>query len=89
MAMRTSDELKGLIGTVFTELTKLDLVLTRCVIMIYNNEANDSRWWMANSEDPDNPNGFYIKAHDHPPIVAYFKGWRKRELKWTYVLEGK
>jgi hypothetical protein len=28
MAMQTSEELNELIGTVFTELTKLDLVLT-------------------------------------------------------------
>ncbi|HEV7779716.1 MAG TPA: tetratricopeptide repeat protein, partial [Chitinophagaceae bacterium] len=88
MAMQTSDELKGLIGTVFTELTKLDLVLTRSVIMIYNDETNSSKWWMANSEDPENPAGFYVKAHDHPPNVAYFKNWRDRKLKWTYVLEN-
>src|SRR4030095_13153220 len=36
MAMQNSDELKELIGSVFIELTKLDLVLTRCVIMIYD-----------------------------------------------------
>ncbi|HVE61422.1 MAG TPA: hypothetical protein VNA26_06370, partial [Chitinophagaceae bacterium] len=88
MAMHNSDELKELIGTLFTELTKLDLVLTRCVIMIYDSDVNTSRWWMANSEDPENPNGFYIKQHEHPPIVAYFKGWRERQLKWSYVLEG-
>src|SRR5687768_18284494 len=35
--------------------------------------SNDTRWWMANSEDPENPMGFYIKQHDHPPIAAYFK----------------
>lgn len=88
MAMQTSEELKGLIGTVFSELTKLDLVLTRCVIMIYNNENNDSKWWMANSEDPDNPSGFLVKAHDHPPMVAYIKNWRERNARWTYILEG-
>ena len=88
MAMQNSDELKELIGTVFTELTKLDLVLTRCVIMTYDGVTNDSQWWMANSEDPDNPMGFYIKAHDHAPIAAYFKAWKERQNKWTYVLEG-
>ena len=88
MAMQNSDELKELIGTVFTELTKLDLVLTRCLIMIYDSVANTSRWWMANSEDPENPNGFYIKRHEHPPVLAYFKGWSERQLRWTYVLEG-
>ena len=50
MAMQSSDELKELIGTVFIELTKLDIVLTRCVIMIYDTVSNDSVWWLANSE---------------------------------------
>jgi hypothetical protein len=47
MAMQTSEELRELIGTVFTELTKLDLVLTRCLIMIYDPKSNDSVWWMG------------------------------------------
>ena len=51
---RTSEELNELIGTVFTELTKLDFSLTRCVIIIYD-LATNSRWWMANSEDPPSP----------------------------------
>ena len=89
MAMQNSEELKELIGTVFTELTKLDLVLTRCVIMIYDAKDNSSRWWMANSEDPNNPAGFFIKQHEHPPTVAYFKAWRERKLKFTYALQGK
>ena len=88
MAMHNSEELSALIGTVFTELTKLELVLTRCLIMIFNEETNDSKWWMANSEDPENPMGLYIKQHDHPPITAYFKAWRDKKLKWNYVLEG-
>jgi len=89
MAMQNSDELKELIGSVFIELTKLDLVLTRCVIMIYDGLENTSRWWMANSEDPKNPAGFFIKQHEHPPMVAYFKAWRERKIKYTYALQGK
>ncbi|OSZ73598.1 hypothetical protein CAP36_16415 [Chitinophagaceae bacterium IBVUCB2] len=89
MAMQNSDELKELIGTVFTELTKLDLVLTRSVIMIYNGQESTSQWWMANSEDPNNPAGFFIKRHEHSPMVAYFKAWHERKLKYTYALQGK
>ena len=88
MAMQNSDELKELIGTVFNELTKLDLVFTRCLIMIKSGVGNDTKWWMANSEDPENPMGFYIKHHNHPPNLAYFKAWQERKLKWTYILEG-
>jgi signal transduction histidine kinase/DNA-directed RNA polymerase subunit N (RpoN/RPB10) len=89
MAMQKSDELKELIGTVFTELTKLDLVLTRCVIMIYDTKTLGITWWMANSEDPSNPAGLFVKYHQLPPHLAYIKAWKERELKWQYVLKGK
>jgi signal transduction histidine kinase len=89
MAMQTSEELNALIGTVFTELTKLDLVLTRCVIMTYDQKTNDARWWMANSEAPEQPMNFYVQYHEHPPNLAYFSAWRERTVKWIYPLEGK
>jgi len=89
MAMQNSDELKELIGTVFTELTKLDLVLTRCVIMIYDIKTLGITWWMANSEDPSNPAGLFVKYHKLPPNLSYIKAWKERDLKWQYILEGK
>ena len=88
MAMQSSDELKELIGTVFIELTKLDIVLTRCLIMIYDPETNGSTWWMANSEAPTDPIGLRIKYHEHAPYLAYINAWRDKNLKWVYVLEG-
>src|SRR6186997_1630556 len=88
MAMQNSDELKELIGTVFTELTKLDIALTRCLIMIYDPRSNDSVWWMANSEAPTEPIGLRIQNHEHPPYAAYLKAWQEKKLKWVYVLEG-
>ena len=88
MAMQNSEELKELIGTVFTELTKLDIVLTRCLIMIYDPETNDSIWWMANSEAPSDPLGLSVQFHEHPPYQAYVNAFREQKLKWTYTLEG-
>ncbi|TMI86399.1 MAG: hypothetical protein E6H08_21150, partial [Bacteroidetes bacterium] len=88
MAMQNSDELKELIGTVFTELTKLDIVLTRCLIMIYDPGSNDSIWWMANSEAPTEPIGLRIQNHEYPPYAAYLKAWQEKKLNWVYVLEG-
>jgi hypothetical protein len=88
MAMQNSDELRELIGTVFTELTKLDIVLTRCLIMIYDPRSNDSIWWMANSEAPTEPIGLRIQNHEHPPYTAYLKAWQEKKLNWVYVLEG-
>ena len=63
MAMKSSEELNELIGSVFTELTKLDLVLTRCIILIFDGSGG-VRWWMANSEAPSTPMNFYVKYHE-------------------------
>ena len=89
MAMQNSDELNALIGTVFTELTKLDLVLTRCLIIIYDPKTKHARWWMANSEDPENPMNFFVQYHKNKPYLAYLDAWEGRNLKWEYILEGK
>jgi len=88
MAMQSSEQLRELIGTVFTELTKLDIVLTRCLIMIYDPQSNDSVWWMANSEAPTEPIGLRIQNHEYPPYAAYLKAWQEKKLNWVYVLEG-
>jgi len=88
MAMQTSEELNELIGTVFTELTKLDLVLTRCVILIYEGAEKGVRWWMANSEAPSLPMNFFVKYADLPFFNEYLKGWNEKTLKWQYILEG-
>jgi signal transduction histidine kinase/ketosteroid isomerase-like protein len=89
MAMQTSEELGALIGTLFTELTKLDLVLTRCVTWIIDPKTNDAVWWMANSEDPTHPMNYFIPNHQQPPWLAFMKEWKKRTIKWVYDLKGK
>ncbi|MDO8992427.1 MAG: nuclear transport factor 2 family protein [Daejeonella sp.] len=89
MAMQNSEELKELISTVFAELTKLDLVLTRCLIMIYDPKTKDSTWWMANSEAPSDSIGLFVQYHEQPPYLAYIKAWQQQNLKWQYILEGK
>ncbi len=89
MAMQTSEELNELIGTVFGELTKLDFVLTRCLIMIFDPETNSSRWWMANSEAPSEPMNYLVQYHKNAAYAAYLKAWKARDLKWRYALKGK
>ncbi len=88
MAMQTSEELNALIGKVFTECTKLDLILDRCILIIYDPKSYDARWWMANSEAPEQPVSFLVKYHKHKPNMAYFNAWKQRILKWQYTLEG-
>src|SRR5262249_20764883 len=88
MAMQNSDEVNALIGTVFTELTKLDLALTRCAIWVFEAETNAARWWMANSEEPSNPMNFYLRYHEHPAYLGFLNEWKKETLKWVYDLNG-
>jgi len=88
MAMQTSEELNALIGTVFTELTKLDLTLIGCDIIIFDNQTNSSQWWMVNSEAPTEPFSFFVKYHQHPPYLAFIDGWKQRKLRWVYDLKG-
>jgi len=88
MAMQSSEELKTLIGTVFTELTKLDLALTRCIIWVFEPTTNATRWWMANSEEPSNPMSFFIKYHKHPAYLKFVKEWKNQNVKFVYDLRG-
>jgi signal transduction histidine kinase len=88
MGMRHSDELGELIGAVFTELTRLDLTLTRSVIWILDTETMSGTWWMANSEDPEHPVRCFIPYHEHEPYLAILEKWKTRELKYVYVVEG-
>ena len=89
MSMQTSEELNELIGTIFGELTKLDFVLTRCLIMTFDQETKASRWWMANSEAPAQPMNYLVQNHKNPAYDSYLKAWKERDLKWNYTLKGK
>jgi hypothetical protein len=51
MAMQNSEELSDLVAILFEELTKLDLILSRCIIWIFDRDTFAARMWMANSED--------------------------------------
>ena len=88
MSMRKSHELADLVITVFQELSALDMVLTRCLIWIFNEEDRSATAWMANSEDPNVADSYAVPFHDHPAYANYLDSWKSQESKWEYVLEG-
>ncbi len=88
MAMKTSDDLNGMIGMLLIEMTKLELALTRCIIMIFDEDTNASRWYIANAEDPTNPNSYFIKDHASRPYQHLLKAWREKRNRYEYILEG-
>jgi signal transduction histidine kinase len=89
MAMQHSDELKGLISTIFVELSRLDFVLTRCTLMLFDRETKDCRWWMVHAEKPSEQTSFLVPWHEHPPQLSIAHAWETQALRWEYVLEGK
>ncbi|MFI5128900.1 MAG: nuclear transport factor 2 family protein, partial [Chitinophagales bacterium] len=88
MAMRNSDELGELVAILFEELIKLDLVLARCIIWIFDYDTLAARVWMANSEDRKIADSYYIKRLDHSYYDAIIKGWKEKNPKWVYDLSG-
>ncbi len=88
MAMQKSEELSELVAVLFEELTKLNLILYRCIIWIFNPGTLSARIWMANSEDKKNAESFFIKQLNHPYYKAIINGWKEKNPKWVYVLEG-
>ncbi|MDQ3845757.1 MAG: hypothetical protein M3342_17365, partial [Bacteroidota bacterium] len=87
MAMQRSDELKDLIALVSEELTKLDFVLNRCSINIFDPETKGQTAWMSNPEAPE-PISLFLPYHEHPPYLAQLEAWKNRQLRLQYTLEG-
>ena len=88
MAMYNSNELADLLDTVFRELTKLDIQLDRCIIMIHDPKTYASTWWLSNPEPGSVPVGLFVKYHEHKPYLDYLDAWKNHILKWEYLLEG-
>ncbi|HJS56075.1 MAG TPA: ATP-binding protein, partial [Chitinophagaceae bacterium] len=87
MAMQRSEELDSVIKTVYAELKQLDVSFERCFIMIFD-EQKGATWWMGSPDDNLFNKGFYVQYHNHPPHLAYLKGWEARQQKWEYLLGG-
>jgi hypothetical protein len=76
------------VAILFEELTKLDLILARCIIWIFDNDELSARLWMANSEDKKSAESYYIKRLQHSYYEAVIKGWKERDPKWVYDLKA-
>lgn len=43
---------------------------------------------MASGESVDLGNGYFVPYSEHPPQLAYLKGWQERKETWRYVMQG-
>ncbi|MBK9928390.1 MAG: hypothetical protein IPP04_00755 [Saprospiraceae bacterium] len=67
---------------------KLNVELQRCFFMIFNPQNLGVTWWMASGESVDLGNGYFVPYSEHPPQLAYLKGWQERKETWRYVMQG-
>jgi signal transduction histidine kinase/ketosteroid isomerase-like protein len=88
MAMQHSNELADLVAKVFEEMTDLNIVLTRCIIWIFDPEDRSTRMWMANPEAETGAESYFVPYHEHPPYLSALKAWDERDPQWVYDLEG-
>jgi hypothetical protein len=88
MAMQKSDELSELVDTVFKELTRLDFALTWCIINIIDENSMSNTVWAANPDIDKAPDSYHMLFEDYPFHDAMMKGWKQRQTKYVYTLEG-
>ncbi|RLD19011.1 MAG: hypothetical protein DRI69_09345 [Bacteroidetes bacterium] len=88
MAMQHSNELADLVAKVFEEMTNLDIVLTRCIIWIFDPEDRSTRMWMANPEAETGAESYFVPYHDQPAYQSALKAWDERNPRWVYDLQG-
>ncbi|MFN8347766.1 MAG: hypothetical protein U0X91_22365 [Spirosomataceae bacterium] len=77
MAMNTSEELTALIGFVYAECTKLNMLLDRGFIMTFDETTKDAYWWMVSANASDMPLKILVKYHEYAPNLAILKGWER------------
>ncbi len=88
MAMSGSDEINVLIGYIYKECFRLEMNLNRSLLMTFDKNTHDSRWWLGAPEVSDLPMSCFVQYHEYAPSLAILKGWLDREQKWVYLLEG-
>ncbi|GEO07896.1 sensor histidine kinase [Segetibacter aerophilus] len=88
MTMQTSGELATVVKSLYIELKRLDESLNRAFIMMFDEQTGGVTWWMAGDDEALTEQAYRIPYSNNPPQLAYLKGWKERQEKWLYVMEG-
>ena len=88
MAMQQSEELSELVALLITELSKLDMALSWCLVTLLDEPSWSARVWRANSQLDQAPQLYHLPFADHPFQHAIMQAWKERQEKWSYVLTG-
>jgi signal transduction histidine kinase len=89
MAMHKTDDFNPAVATVFEELQKLNLGMSRCGIGIINKETRTANAWLTSITDKGTT--VQVSGEEsmdiHPLLQGVFNAWLKQE-DFSYVLEG-
>ncbi len=88
LAMRKATDLTQVISTIYKELGNLQVELIRCLIFTTDLEKSIDKWWMANSEDRENPIELSIKHIDLPANNSVIEAWKLKKSRYVVILEG-
>ena len=88
MAMHRSEEIADILGKMFEELKRLDMVLVRVLIWIFNHEEKYISWWSANAEVENTANSYRLDYNEHPVFLACLEAWQKKVPLKLYTLSG-
>jgi hypothetical protein len=90
MAMHKTEDLSSAVATVFEEMDKLDLGITRCGIGILDKERKSAEVWTAHQSQTGNT--IEVSGNEsmdiHPLLQRAFDAWLKQQEDFSYVLEG-
>ena len=88
LAMHKAVDLTQVISTIYQELENLQVELIRCLIFTTDLENSLDTWWMANSEDKENPIELSIKHIDLPANNSVIEAWKLKKSRFVLILEG-
>ncbi|MGC4036999.1 MAG: ATP-binding protein [Chitinophagaceae bacterium] len=90
MAMHKSDDLQMAVATVFDELDKLDLEMSRCGIGILHKIKRTADVWTTHQSESGKTVQLYgDESMDiHPLLQGAFNAWVNGQTEFSYILQG-
>jgi len=88
MAMQHSGELAELVTILFRELTKLDFLLTGCIIWINDATSQTNTLWVTSTEMNKPAEPVLIQPFKHSFFQSILHAWKEKDSKWIFTLKG-
>ena len=87
MAMHKSDELRIVVGSVFTQLQTLGFDSEACAVIIYNSDYTAEHWLTGFTHDTY-PRSYKLPYVDNPYCTDFIDAWKKGVPFQEFFMEG-